>query len=309
MRSKPSSDKVCRYRGAWFFTLALLVPGFWGASGQAEAAEHGGEELKRLVLVAGTPSHGRGQHEHNAGVRLFADCLGEVSGLEVKAYYNGWPEDADAFAGADGILLYMDGGGRHPILRGERLAEMERFMARGVGLAAFHFAVEVPADQAGGLFQDWIGGYYETRFSVNPIWTAEFKELPDHPITRGVAPFSIRDEWYFNIRFRPDEEGIVPILQAKPSDDTRDGPYVHPQGPYPHIVEAKGRIETLAWAVEREDGGRGFGFTGGHFHENWGDENFRKLALNALVWITGAEVPAGGVECSVTEQYLQEHLD
>ena len=40
----------------------------------------------------------------------------------------------------------------------------------------------------------------------------------------------------------------------------------------------------LAWAVERPDGGRGFGFTGGHFHINWGDDYFRKLILNALVW-------------------------
>lgn len=76
---------------------------------------------------------------------------------------------------------------------------------------------------------------------------------------------------------------FVSILSATPSDATRDGPYVYPKGPYPHIQAAKGRLETMMWAVERKDGGRGFGFTGGHFHDNWGNEPFRKVVLNALV--------------------------
>ena len=46
---------------------------------------------------------------------------------------------------------------------------------------------------------------------------------------------------------------------------------------------------------QRLDGGRGFGFTGAHFHWNWGHDDFRKLVLNALVWITGLEVPPEGI--------------
>ena len=65
----------------------------------------------------------------------------------------------------------------------------------------------------------------------------------------------------------------------------------------------------LAWAVERPDGGRGFGFTGAHFHKNWGNENFRKIVLNALLWTAHAEVPANGVECAVTEENLKKNLD
>ena len=102
---------------------------------------------------------------------------------------------------------------------------------------------------------------------------------------------------------------FTPILVAAPSDATRDGPYVAPKGPYPLIQSEKGAPETTMWAVERPDGGRGFGFTGGHFHKNWGNDEVRKVVLNALVWVTKLDVPAGGVESSVTGKQLQQNLD
>ena len=67
--------------------------------------------------------------------------------------------------------------------------------------------------------------------------------------------------------------------------------------------------ETLLWATERSDGGRGFGFTGGHFHRNWEDPSFRKVVLNALVWISGLEVPHGGVQSSLDEYDVWGDLD
>jgi hypothetical protein len=167
----------------------------------------------------------------------------------------------------------------------------------------------VPADLGGPQFKDWIGGYYETNFSVNPMWAPEYTTFPVHPITRGVKPFQVKDEWYFNMRFRDDHKGITPILSAVPPDAVRDGPYVYPKGPYPHIQAAKGRLEHMMWAVERADGGRGVGFTGGHFHRNWQNPDFRKVALNALVWISKAEVPANGVQSAVTDEDMTRNLD
>jgi hypothetical protein len=102
---------------------------------------------------------------------------------------------------------------------------------------------------------------------------------------------------------------FTPLLVAKPSDQVRDGPYVYPQGPYPHIQKARGRQEAMMWAVERPDGGRGFGFTGGHFHDNWGNDNFRKLVLNALVWVCKVEVPANGIESTLSKEDLDKNLD
>ena len=264
---------------------------------------------RQLVLVAGTQSHGPGDHEFNAGVQLLAKCLKDVPGLKTTVQLNGWPKDESILEKADAVLFYMDGGGNHPVAQKDRLAFMDSLMSKGVGVGFAHYAVEVQTNKGGMEWKKWIGGHYEHLYSCNPMWSPEFKKFPNHPITRGVKPFSIEDEWYFNMRFRDGMKGVVPILTAIPSDDVRDGPYVYPKGPYEHIVKASGRPEHMMWAVEREDGGRGFGFTGGHRHKNWGNDNFRKVMLNALLWISKVEVPAQGVESKVTEDDLKQNLD
>jgi hypothetical protein len=65
----------------------------------------------------------------------------------------------------------------------------------------------------------------------------------------------------------------------------------------------------MMWVSERPEGGRAFGFTGGHRHVNWGDDNFRKVVLNALLWIAKAEVPAQGVVSEITDAELKQNLD
>jgi type 1 glutamine amidotransferase len=266
-------------------------------------------EPAKIVLIAGRPSHGPGDHEFNAGVMLLAKCLRGLPNIDPVVVKGGWPEDESVLDGARTLVFFMDGGGGHPIIQGEHLQKIQALIDKGVGLVCLHYAVEVPKGKPGDRFLDWLGGYYETGFSTNPHWVAEVKDLPEHPITRGVKPFSVRDEWYFNIRFRPEMKGVVPILVAKPDDETRKGVSSSPRGPYKHILEARGREEVLAWAVERPDGGRGFGFTGAHTHKNWGNSDFRKLVLNAVLWTARRDVPSQGVQCDVTEQELKENLD
>ena len=116
----------------------------------------------------------------------------------------------------------------------------------------------------------------------------------------------------FNAEGPSEIDGVrfTPVLVATPNDATREGPYVHPRGPYPHIVEAKGRKEAVMWAVERPDGGRGFGFTGGHFHMNWQNDAFRKVILNALCWVSKAEVPENGIDSlPVNDEEINRNLD
>ncbi len=285
------------------------------------SASQAADGPRKLVIVAGKPSHPPRMHEFNAGVQLLDKCLKDSPLVKTSIVLNGWPQDEKVFDGADAIVFYMDGGGGHELVRenGRRLKMTEEWVAKGVGIGCMHFGVEVVADQAGQQFKRWIGGYYENMFSCNPIWEPEFSEFPVHPITRGVKPFRIKDEWYFNMRFLADLPGnkaekvenvkFQPILVASPSDKVRNGPYVYPAGPYKHIQDQKGRAEAMLWTVERPDGGRGFGFTGGHFHDNWGNDQFRKVVLNAMVWLAKAEVPETGVESSVTKADLDANLD
>jgi type 1 glutamine amidotransferase len=255
---------------------------------------------KKITMVAGTPSHGPGDHEFNAGTLLLEKCLDKLPGVQAAAYLNGWPADPTAFDNADTIMLYMDGGGGHPLIQRTRLTEIDQLMKKGVGLVCAHYAVEVPKEKGGPDLLKWIGGYYETGFSINPHWDGAFKEIIKHPVTQGVKPFTIKDEWYYNMRFPEGQTGVVPVLMAVPPDETRGTPAAK---------EHPGRSEVVAWAIERPDGGRGFGFTGGHVHKNWGNADFRKLVLNALLWTAKAEVPADGVASSVSDDELAQNLD
>lgn len=223
------------------------------------------------------------------------------------------PSDAAA------VVIFSDGGPSHPLLEDDRLSKLGAFARAGGGVGFMHYAVEAPGGQAADEITAWIGGRYEDGVSCNPIWRAEFESFPRHPVTRGVHPFGTTDEWYLNIVFGGDLSGdvaragsggsLTPILVAIPSDDVRAGPYIWPAGPYPHIVAASGRPEVLMWTIERPDGGRGFGLTGGHTHANWFNDDFRRVVLNALVWVTGAEVPETGVASTVTAVDLDLDLD
>lgn len=285
--------------------LLAAIFAFAGLAAGSDAAEP-----KKVVLIAGAPSHRPGEHEHNAGIRLLQRCLGNVAGIETAVILNGWPEDPQALRGADAVLVYSDGGQRHPILQNDHLAQLDAVLASGAGLGLLHYAVEPTREKGQEEFLRWVGGAFEIHWSVNPTWEAEFTSLPKHPVTRGVRPFAILDEWYFHLRFVPDMAGVTPLLATVPPPSTM----TRPDGPHSGNPAARAAVErkepqVLAWAYERPGGGRGFGFTGAHFHRNWGDPNFRKLVLNAIVWLAGADVPRNGVESSVSEADLTQGLD
>jgi hypothetical protein len=265
---------------------------------------------KKILLIAGPPSHGARQHEHNAGVLLLQKCLAGTPGLKTETVLNGWPKDDAKLAGVDAVIIFADGGPRHIAIQADRLAVLERALAKGAGLGLLHYAVEPTKEKGQVEFLNWIGGAFEIHWSVNPHWDANFKSLPKHPVARGVKPFTIRDEWYFNMRFVAGQKGITPLLTAVPDASTttrKDG--AHEGNPTARAMVARGEAQTVSWAYERPNGGRGFGFTGAHFHDNWGNDNFRKLVLNAVLWLAKMEVPANGVVSTVTASDLDANLD
>jgi type 1 glutamine amidotransferase len=265
---------------------------------------------KKLVMVAGQPSHGPGAHEFRAGCLLLKKCLAEACPqLVTEVYTGGWPTDPTAFDNADAVFFFADGGDGHPVIQSNRLAQIDALAKRGVGIACLHYAVEVPKEKGGPQFLDWMGGFFETHWSVNPHWTLARTELAEgHPITRGVRPFETKDEWYYHMRFKEPPTGLTMILTAVPPDATRERPD-HPHHGNPWVRAAKGAREALAWAYERPGGGRGFGCTGAHFHANWANDDFRKLMLNALAWTAGVDVPSDGYSTTVTADELAANLD
>ena len=249
---------------------------------------------KKIVFVAGGRSHDFGSHEHYAGCRILADTVKKtVPAAQVEVLRNGWPADDSALDTADAIVIYSDGGGGHPSLA--HLDRINKQMDRGAGLVCIHYAVEVPKDKGGPEFLKWLGGYFETHWSVNPHWSAKFDKLPEHPITRGVKPFETRDEWYFHMRFRENMQGVTPILSALAPESTMDRPDgAHSGNPDVRRAVARKEPQHVAWASENANGSRGFGYTGGHFHWNWGRTEPTRLVSNAILWAAHIDVPAEG---------------
>lgn len=278
-----------------------------------ESAGKESEKAKaKIVFVAGKPSHGPGQHEHRAGCMLLADHLNK-SGLPVEAVVvtDGWPKDESVFDGASAVVMYADGGGGHPAM--PHIRTLRAMAEKGVGVGAIHYAVEIPKGEAGDGFLDAIGGYFEMHWSVNPHWDAEFK-VPQHEITKGVKDFKMRDEWYYHMRFRKEMQGVSPILSALPNEETLsrpDGPHSGNADVRAAVLERK-ESQHVMWAFQRPEPlkGRGFGFTGGHFHKNWQHDDHRRVVLNAIAWIAGVTVPDDGVKSATpTDDEMKANLD
>jgi type 1 glutamine amidotransferase len=260
-------------------------------SGVATAAE---TAKKKIVFISGGPSHGFLSHDHLAGCHLLAKRINATPGYEAVVHYKKWPAPEE-LASAAAIVMYADGGGGHiGIPHKDELLALSK---KGIGIGTIHYAVEVPKDKAGPEWLGFQGGYFETFHSVNPHWLGQFSNLPKHDVTKGVKPFKTQDEWYYHMRFRENMQGVTPILSAVPPDKTRQGK----DGPHsgnPSVREGVGKnvAEHVLWVSENEGGSRGFGCTGGHFHRNWANDQFRKTVLNAIVWIAKGDIPEAGID-------------
>src|SRR3954454_17408173 len=88
---------------------------------------------RRVLFLAGKPSHGYGAHDHLAGCMLLAKSLNE-SGLPIEAqvsHYD-WPGDEKLFDGVSCVVMYGDGGPHHMVAN--HLDEMGALAKKGVGI-------------------------------------------------------------------------------------------------------------------------------------------------------------------------------
>ncbi|MBW7893435.1 MAG: ThuA domain-containing protein, partial [Chitinophagaceae bacterium] len=246
------------------------------------------------MILAGAKSHPAGYHEYIKSARLLKVMLESVGSIkmEVKIFYD-WPDDEKELDDAKVIVCISDGrdGDLYrdaSFLVPERIPVIERQMERGCGLVTFHFSTFAP-DLYGEKVLQWAGGYFDWQdekgernwySAISNLNTLVIPADTSHPVCHGVKPFIINEEFYYNIRFPDNKAGWKPVLTV------------------PALNSDKPNGNVVAWTMERENGAMGFGITMGHHYVNWGNNDFRKLVLNGIVWAAGLDVPEQGVNAS-----------
>jgi type 1 glutamine amidotransferase len=285
-----------------FFLSLLALASCSGAAwakppeSQAETKAIVRSGKRKIVLIAGPKSHGpigNGMHDYGWSVCLLRVML-EHSNIKdqiaVEHYLDGWPKNSTTLDDADTIMIVSDGRDGDKFQEALHLADDARvryvdgLMKKGCGLITFHFSTFAPEKYADKVL-DWSGGYFKWETGGKRDWYSAIKTQEadvqiasaDHPVARGVKPFKMREEFYYNIKFKEKDDSTTPIWI---------------------VPELKGREpdgNVVAWVHERSGGGRAFATTCGHFYDNWEKPEFRTLILNAIAWTAKVEVPKEGV--------------
>ena len=305
-----SSSKTVALEGRLILQMKKLILNMFMIAVLLSGATIEAADKSKVVFISGKPSHGRLAHEHRAGNILLANALND-SGLSVQATVLediGYPKEGSVLDDADTIVIFCTGHGGHVL--NKKLKEFDALMNKGKGVVMIHWATEAVKGDPAEKFLEWMGGFCDLHWSVNPHWIPKFKPRK-HEIWNGVNAFSVNDEWYYHMRFVKNMKGVTPILTDVPpastlkrSDGARSG------NPTVRKAVANGETQHVAWAYERSNGGRGFGFTGGHVHMNWQNDDNRKLMLNAILWTAKVTIPKSGVVSRTpTKEEMLENLD
>lgn len=264
-----------------------------GLVAQVETTHADQAAPKTIVLIGGSKSHRPAEHDHPNGIRLLKSILEsspDIKALNVRvdAYPDGWPADEAVFANAATVVWYFDGLATHPLVDAERRARFARLMDRGVGLVALHQASTLLPDDTLIPLPQWLGS---ARYGMFDRTTESVGFQPAaHPISRGVGPFTLHDEFYPTYRLA-DAGKVVPILSAAFNVAMEDG-----KPSSPRVLQ-----KPAAWTFERANGGRGFAFTGLHYLISLDHPQLRRLLLNAVAWTAGFDVPAAGVRSGLPD--------
>ncbi|HUG91795.1 MAG TPA: ThuA domain-containing protein [Planctomycetaceae bacterium] len=272
--------------------LAWTPPAPADDPGDRLASAGGRAAVKRVLLLGqGPDNHPFGAHEYMAGMHVLARCLHPVEGLQtviVKAD-EPWAEGPELLDGADGAVVFLSEGAKWLSQDRARLAAFQRLAERGGGLVVLHWGMGCrdagPIDNFVRLFGACHGGP-DRKFKV---LTATLEPATDgHPLLAGIRPLRVHDEFYYRLKQVPSAEGgagnpVTPLLRVTIDDE-------------PQLV---------AWAWERPDGGRSAGFSGGHFHETWKHEAYRRFMAQAVLWTLELPVPDEGLAVELGERELK----
>lgn len=231
-----------------------------------------GDEPKQVLFLAQSPDgHPPQTHEYLPGLERLAGLLADDDRLAVRVVNadEPWTEGPQLLADADGAVLFLSEGARWCQADPRRYEALSRLAARGGGLVGIHWAIGTKRAEPITPFLKLFGGCHGGPDRKYKVVDTELHVVdPSHPIARGLKDFRVRDEFYYQLKFFSPREAIQPILQA----EIDSGP------------------QTVCWAFERPDGGRSFGFSGLHFHDNWQRPEYRTLLSQAVLWTLGLPV-------------------
>jgi type 1 glutamine amidotransferase len=244
---------------------------------------HAAEMPKKVLLVASPPDgHPVMTHEYVAGLDVLAKCLKPVSGIEVTSVRadGPWREGPELVGRSDVVVLFLSEGAKWMSADEKRLAAFRAHAKRGGGLVAIHWAMGTKDAEPIAAFVDLFGACHggpDRKYKVleTGLSVADAK----HPIARGIKDFKVHDEFYYALKLPKGDHTVKPVLKA----------------------DIDGAKEMVAWSWERPDGGRSFGFSGLHFHDNWKREEYRRLVAQGVLWVAKADVPEKGLGVDLPE--------
>jgi type 1 glutamine amidotransferase len=260
---------MARILGTLLAVVGIVAPAF-----AQDAAK------TKIVLVGTQPDHPYASHMYLHECRMLAQCLRLTAGVEAVVVQD-WPQDAAMLENVKSLVYYSRPAGDIVLSHGHR-EQFEKLMAAGVGYVAIHWATDANPER-GPDYLNVLGGWFNRAQSGLNVNSGPLVQIvPNHPICRGWKTYPLRDEFYLDLKFH---ERAQPVLQ----------------------VTVDGRPQTVAWAFERPDshGGRSFGTTLGHFHENFEIESFRRFIVNGILWSAHLEVPEAGAPVNVSEADLK----
>ena len=211
-----------------------------------------------------------------------AKLLANVSGLKVKVVQadDPWTKGPDLLADADGVFTFVSEGARWIHDEPRRREAFAKLAQRGGGLVTLHWSMGTRDAKNIEGYLKLFGGCHggpDRKYTVVEKADVRIADKK-HPIVIGMDDFTLREEFYYRLKFIGGGRSIHPILQT----------------------EIDGNLETVAWAWQRPDGGRSFGFSGGHFHDNWKREEFRRMMSQAVLWTLKIPIPKKGLDVSIS---------